>query len=243
MVFSRFVFLFHIYLVHTHSIEGIKLEKIYSLIHGTWYLLVNSFFISFELFWFLICLWILINSECITAWKWWVMLKIGHFDVLELIYILSISHVGVLSLNWKILVTSQKSARDWWKRHEREKNVSPLSGAKEDLVVDEATKGQIGKRTDDRTEKQTQVQQKLSLSPSKYMSFHKSNIRKGSWLNKGHFWHDFRVILGSFPDQTPNRAVTAKVTFMVTYEFKNIQCRKIIYGSLKIISKNNFFWS
>ena len=126
MVFSRFVFLFHIYLVHTHSIEGIKLEKIYSLIHGTWYLLVNSFFISFELFWFLICLWILINSECITAWKWWVMLKIGHFDVLELIYILSISHVGVLSLNWKILVTSQKSARDWWKRHEREKRFSAL---------------------------------------------------------------------------------------------------------------------
>ena len=98
-------------------------------------------------------------------------------------------------------------------------------------MVDEATKGQIGKRTDDRTEKQTQVQQKLSLSPSKYMSFHKSNIRKGSWLNKGHFWHDFRVILGSFPDQTPNRAVTAKVTFMVTYESKTIQCRKIIYGS------------
>ena len=105
-------------------------------------------------------------------------------------------------------------------------------------MVDEATKGQIGKRTDDRTEKQTQVQQKLSLSPSKYMSFHKSNIRKGSWLNKGHFWHHFRVILGSFPDQTPNRAVTAKVTFMVTYEFRKIQCRKIIYGSFKIVSKN-----
>ena len=57
---------------------------------------------------------------------------------------------------------------------------------------------------------------------------------------KGHFWHDFRVILGSFPDQTPNRAVTAKVTFMVTYEFKKIQCRKIMVLS-KSFQKNNFF--
>ena len=58
----------------------------------------------------------------------------------------------------------------------------------------------------------------------------KEYIRKSSWLYKGHFamisgpfLGHFRVILGSFPDQTPNRAVTAKVTFMVTkwYSFEN----------------------
>ena len=95
--------------------------------------------------------------------------------ILELIYILYLSRRCLVS-QLKDLSNQSKKAPEIGENATREKNVSPLSGAKEDLVVDEATKGQIGKRTDDRTEKQTQVQQKLSLSPSKYMSFHLQEI-------------------------------------------------------------------
>ena len=66
----------------------------------------------------------------------------SFFDNLELIYILYLSSCLVTQL--KDLSNQSKSAPEIGENATRERKllVSPLSGAKEDVVVDEATKGQ-----------------------------------------------------------------------------------------------------
>ena len=158
--------------------------------------------------------------------------------ILELIYILYLSRRCLVS-QLKDLSNQSKKAPEIGENatREREKRFSALwrqrglSGGRGDQGPNREKDRWSDRETDSSSTKTIIISFKIHV-----ISFAR-NIRKGSWLNKGHFWHDFRVILGSFPDQTPNRAVTAKVTFMVTYEFKKKQCRKIIYGSFKIVSK------
>ena len=115
----------------------------------------------------------------------------------------------------------------------RERNsFFPLSGAKEDAVVDEATKGQKKKkdRWSDRETDSSSTKTIIISFKIHVISLVRNILGKVHGYTKvifgmifGSFRGHFRVILGSFPDQTPNRAVTAKVTFMVTkwYSFEN----------------------